>query len=125
MTMSGSIRLVVLAFAAAGGVAACGDHIEGGPEKIVGPSFALLTSPAYDTISIGGTVRLTATVTTSAGSNQVVAVWRSVDSTTARVDSTGLVTGVRASPGTAVCANVSNNGADVENCAEITVRAAP
>ena len=97
------------------------------PLAPVTPNFSLLVNPAYATIHVGDTLRLAVTETTGAGSSVVSASWTTSDGTSAKVDATGLVTGMRASvpPGVAICASVVNNGAGVQNCSGVTVLTAP
>jgi hypothetical protein len=85
---------------------------------------SVLVAPDTATITVGQTLRMTVTVRESADSTYSVA-WSSSNATGASVDSTGLVTGKAASPGVAICATASSQGASVENCATVIVQPAP
>lgn len=93
-------------------LAGCGDAI--GPEDVA----SVTLSPASDTIQVGGTVKLTATLTGKDGKpiTTLKINWSSSSNSIASVDTTGLVTGV--GPGSATI-TASVNGASGQ--AEILV----
>lgn len=108
--------------------AACGDKV-----NVVGPGSGTTTPPAAKinsvivapptaTITVGQQVQLTAAVNADAGVTATV-TWSTTSSASATVSQTGLVTGVLASPGVAICAVASAaNVASVTNCASVVVQ---
>ena len=94
------------------------------PKPSVGQA---VISPASATISVGQSIHLNATATGVPVGTPYIALWVSTDTTLARVDATGLVLGVRASPGVQICASVTREGSSsyAINCATITVEPAP
>lgn len=121
-----SVALIALTIGSLQGCAettpgACegGDPV--GPGCTLAPLFEIQVSPNSAAISIGEYVQLVDTVTTTAGSAPRAALWTSSDTLVAKVDSTGRVTGRRASSGVTVCATVSDNGTPVEGCSMIIV----
>lgn len=105
--------------------AACGDKVNiVQPTSAAGAIQSVQVAPSTATISVGGTVQLTAAVNASAGITPTVA-WTSSSAAAATVSSSGLVTGVAASPGVAICATASATGvSSVVNCATVVVSAA-
>jgi hypothetical protein len=109
--------------------AACGDKINlpstptGGTTTTTTAKInSVLVAPSSATISAGQDVQLTAVVDADAGITATV-VWSTTSSASATVSQTGLVHGVLASPGVAICATASATGvASKGNCATIVVQ---
>lgn len=109
--------------------AACGDKINlpstptGTTTTTTAKINSVLVAPSSATISVGQQIPLTAVVDADAGITPTVK-WTSSSTAAATVDlNTGLVTGVTASPGVAICATASAaNVASKENCATIVVQ---
>ena len=81
---------------------------------------SILVSPSTGTVKVGGTLQLTAAVTSPDVSYTLT--WSSSKATAAGVVSSGLVTGKAASSGVAICATTSGTGeASVETCATVVV----
>ena len=80
-------------------------------------------TPATLTIATGQSSQLTAAINTAPPSSGYRMSWTSADSTSASVDSTGLVLGKTASPGVAICATAIATGmtSGMKGCATVTV----
>lgn len=114
--MKSSVRFIALA-AATGLVAACA---ETSPK----PSISqVLVAPSTATVSVGESVQLTATLSIMPAGTPYSIVWTSSDSAHARVDSTGDVLGVGASPGVSICATAAtgNPHTAVVKCATVVI----
>ncbi len=87
----------------------------------------VVLAPSAMTISVGESVRILATVTASPSGATYTVSWSSADSTSASVDSTGLVLGKAASPGTSICATAttSDRGSSTKACDSVVVQPAP
>jgi Bacterial Ig-like domain (group 2) len=84
---------------------------------------SVLVAPNSATITVGQQVQLTAVVDADAGITPTV-TWSTTSSASATVSQTGLVQGMLASPGVAICATASATGvASKANCATIVVQA--
>jgi hypothetical protein len=104
--------------------AACGDKVNiVQPTSTVGGIQSVQVAPSTATISVGGTVQLTASVNTDPGVTATVA-WTTSSAAAATVSSSGLVTGVAASPGVAICATATAGTSTKNNCATVVVSAA-
>src|ERR1041385_626284 len=91
--MSKLYRSLLWSGLVAAGVAACGDDVTVvGPAKVV---HSVTVVPDGATISVGGTVTLTAAVNADSGLATTV-TWKSSDVAKATVDANGKVTGVAA-----------------------------
>ena len=109
--------------------AACGDKINlpTGNNTTTTPATAkinsVLVAPNTATITAGQDLQLTAVVDADAGITPTV-TWSTSSSASALVSQAGLVHGVLASPGVAICATASAaNVASKGNCATIVVQA--
>ena len=121
------LRMSLFVAATAIVAAACGDKV-----NVVGPGSGtttptakingVLVAPNAATISVNQSVQLTAVVDADAGVTATVA-WSTSASGAASVTQAGLVLGLAASPGVAICATASAAGvASKENCATIVVQ---
>jgi hypothetical protein len=124
------LRLSLFVAATAIIAAACGDKINlpTGNTTTTTTTTAkingVLVAPNAATISVLQQVQLTAVVDADAGITATV-TWSTTSSAAATVSQTGLVTGVAASPGVAICATASATGvASKGNCATIVVQPA-
>ena len=101
--------------------AACGDKVNvQGPTTATPKINSVQVAPSSATISVGQSVTLTAAVNADAGLTTTT-VWSS-SSAAASVTQGGVVLGVTASPGVAVCATVTAGTQSVENCATVVVQ---
>jgi hypothetical protein len=116
------LRSSLLVAAAAFVAAACGDKV-----NIVQPSNQAITSvqvaPSTATISVGQSVTLTAAVNAAAGVTPTV-TWSTSSSAAATVSQSGVVLGVLASPGVAICATATSGSQSLEGCATVVVQPA-
>jgi len=124
------LRMSLFVAATAIVAAACGDKVNvlgpgsGGTTTPTAKINGVLVAPNAATISVLQQVQLTAVVDADAGITATVA-WSTTSSAAATVSQTGLVTGVTASPGVAICATASAAGvASKGNCATIVVQPA-
>jgi uncharacterized protein YjdB len=87
----------------------------------------VLVAPGSATISVGQSVRIVATASTSPSGSAYAVTWTTSDASTATVDSTGLVVGMGYSPGVSICATVSTGSmsSSVRSCATLTIQPAP
>ena len=118
--MSKLYRSLLWSGLVAAGVAACGDDVTVvGPAKVV---HSVTVVPDGATISVGGTVTLTAAVNADSGLATTV-TWKSSDVAKATVDANGKVTGVAAgSVGITACSTANTA---VCGGATVTVTAGP
>jgi len=123
------LRLSLFVAATAIIAAACGDKINlpTGNNTTTTPATAkinsVLVAPNAATITAGSDLQLTAVVDADAGITPTV-TWSTSSSASATVSQAGLVHGVLASPGVAICATASATGvASKGNCATIVVQA--
>ena len=100
--------------------AACGDKVNIiQPTSSVGQVQSVQVAPSTAAISIGGTVQLNASVNADPGVTPTV-TWNATGSAVT-VSTTGLVTGVSASAGVAVCATATAGTSSRNNCATVVV----
>lgn len=121
------LRMSLFVAATAIIAAACGDKVVLPTTTTTTPTAKIngvLVAPNAATISVNQSVQLTAVVDADAGVTATVA-WSTSASGAATVSPAGLVLGVAASPGVAICATASAAGvASKENCATIVVQPA-
>jgi uncharacterized protein YjdB len=87
----------------------------------------VLMAPGSATISVGQSVRIVATVSTSPNGSDYALTWTTSNSAAAVVDPTGLALGISASEAVSICATASTGSvsSEVGSCARLTVSPAP
>ena len=114
-------RSVLAAGVVALGLAACGDDVTVAPPGGSGGVTSVIVAPSSATVTVGGTITLTASVTADSGKTAVS--WKSSDNTVATVDGNGNVTGVK--PGSVTIVATSTTNTAISGAAAVTVVSMP
>lgn len=112
--------VLALAIVATAGVTACNENVPvvvgGGPDTTV---RSVTISPASDTVTVLAKVTLVASVDAPASTTDRTVTWSSSDTTVAKVDNSGVVTGVAVGKANIIAA--SNANPQVSGAAVVTV----